>query len=93
MPMKKKKREERKRKRNFDAESFYRFLTFLFSFIIIVGVLSYDRDDYEWKIQVNRGEPASRDVYAPFTFSYVDDEKTRSGEAFCYGTSFACLLR
>lgn len=74
---KKKKDEKKRRRRKFDAESFYRFLTFLVAFVIVVGVLSHDRDDYEWKIQVKRGEPASHDVYAPFTFSYVNDERTQ----------------
>ena len=76
--MKKKKKEEKKKRRKFSAEGFYRFLTFFISFFIIVGMLSHDRDDYEWKVPVKLGEPAPRDVYAPFTFSYVDEDQSQN---------------
>ncbi|MBU1863630.1 MAG: HDIG domain-containing protein [Candidatus Omnitrophica bacterium] len=76
--MKKTKKNEPKEKTGkFSTESFYRFLIFTLSFLMIVGIITYDPKGSEWKVDVNIGEPAPQDMYSPFNFTFIDEEETK----------------
>jgi len=74
--MKRKKKEDLKRNNKLSAESFYRFVIFLLSFLIILGILAYDHHNTEWKLDLAVGDPASKDIFSPFDFTFTDEEKT-----------------
>lgn len=75
--MKKKKKEEKKQRRKLSTDSWYRFIIFFLSFVLLAALISYDPSESEWKLGVEMGEPAPRDVYAPFEFDFVDTQKTK----------------
>ena len=84
--MKKRKREEKKKKNKFSTDSFYRFLIFFISFLIILAVITFERRGDEWKLNVKVGEPAPKDIYSPFSFTFVDEKKTNDAKQFAVTT-------
>lgn len=75
--MKKKKKDEKKvPKLRFNADSFYRLIIFAVAFILIVGIMTYDRKQENLNMQAKVGRPAIKDIYAPFSFTFDDEAKT-----------------
>jgi putative nucleotidyltransferase with HDIG domain len=70
--MKKKKKEEKITKLKVSTHSFYRFLIFFISFLLFVAVLTYERREVALGSHAKEGEPATKDIYAPFSFTFVD---------------------
>ncbi len=78
--MKKKIKEEKKKRTRVSTDSFYRFIIFTAFFLIIVVIITYVQKGEEWKLNVKVGEPAPKDVYSPFSFTFVDEEKTKEAK-------------
>ncbi len=78
--MKKLKKEEKlRRNKPLKVDGFFKGIIFFFAAVLISLIVSYNYyRPTEFKVNVILGEPATKDIYSPLSFSFIDKKKTES---------------
>ena len=64
-------------KNNLTSGLFVRILIFILAWAALVTVAIYDREMVRpWKTIFKEGEPAAKDFYSPYSFTYVNQVET-----------------